>query len=451
MIHIYASTHELYDDLSSCFDIDTRTIRHPSHLQDVIIDRLAYSSQFGESDVRTIAQEVIWEISHAWGAYSSSIQKLYTAIGKEDIRGFTVPAINIRMFTYDIAHTIFSLMQRSAIGPIIFELAISEQEYTYQPPQQFVSSILAAAVKSGYTGPVFIQGDHYQFRSEAYQKDKESEISRIKKVIEQSIKAGMYNIDIDGSTLVDLKKNDLMDQQWENFSVTAEMTKYIRSLEPKDISISVGGEIGHIGGKNSTVEEFEAFMDGYNRMLSEDDGSIGLSKVSVQTGTHHGGVISEDGSLEEVAVDFDVIRNISRVARRTYKMGGAVQHGASTLSDDVFHTFPECETLEIHLSTGFQNIAYDAMPKSMRERMYEWIKRDLSDEMKPTMTEDQFLYSTRKKAWGPFKEHLWQLDTDEKQPVLDQIHAKIAYLCSQLHVRNTRHILMKYYDEKRNT
>ena len=36
--------------------------------------------------------------------------------------------------------------------------------------------------------------------------------------------------------------------------VTAEMTKFIRSIEPKGVTISVGGEIGEVGKKNSTVE-----------------------------------------------------------------------------------------------------------------------------------------------------------------------------------------------------
>lgn len=447
MIHIYSTIDELYEDVYTCYNIDKNHITHPSHLTDIIIDRLAYTSQFSEPEVKREAQKLIWDISLAYGAYSASIQKLYEAIGREEIKGFTVPAINVRMFTYDIAQTIFLLMQQSAIGPLVFELAISEQEYTFQPPQEFVTSILAGAIKSGYTGPVFIQGDHYQFRSEAYLKDKNAEIGRIEGAIAHSIEAGMYNIDIDGSTLVQLDKKSLVDQQFENFSVTAHMTEYIRSHQPKGMTVSIGGEIGHIGGKNSTVEDFEVFMEGYTHLI-EEKGLKGISKVSVQTGTHHGGIVSKDGKLEKVPVDFDVLTQISRVARRTYHMGGAVQHGASTLPDDLFHSFPEHETLEIHLSTGFQNIAYDNLPAPIKDKMYEWIRINMSSEKKDDMTEEQFIYSTRKKAWGPFKEYLWKLEANDKQALLDNIHAKVAYLASKLNVRNTRHILMKYYDEK---
>ena len=447
MIHIYSTIDEMHEDVLTCFHISGKVITQPHHLQHIVIDRLAYSSQFSEPHTRKEAQRLIWDISHAWGAYSASIQSLYTAIGKEEVSGFTVPALNVRMFTYDFAHTIFSLMQQSGVGPLVFELAISEQEYTSQPPEEFVSSILAGAIKSGYTGPVFIQGDHYQFKSAAYTKDKGAELNRIKSVIERSIKSGMYNIDIDGSTLVNLEKKKLAEQQWDNFSVTAELTEYIRSLQPKDITISIGGEIGHIGGKNSTVDDFEAFMDGYQRLL-EGKTLKGISKVSVQTGTHHGGVVAADGTLEEVALDMSVLKDISLVARRTYSMGGAVQHGASTLHENIFHAFPDNETLEIHLSTEFQNIAYQHLPTLVKDKMYQWIAEHLSTEKDADMTQEQFIYATRKKAWGPFKEYLWKLEPDAKQSFLDHVHSKVSYLCSQLKVRNTRHILMKYYDEK---
>jgi len=41
-------------------------------------------------------------------------------------------------------------------------------------------------------------------------------------------------------------------------------------------------------------------------------------------------------------------------------MGGAVQHGASTLPDDMFDLFPKKGTMEVHLATGFQNIIFDS-------------------------------------------------------------------------------------------
>ena len=99
------------------------------------------------------------------------------------------------------------------------------------------------------------------------------------------------------STLVDLSKPTVDEQQRENYVRAAELTALIRSLETDGVTISVGGEIGEVGKKNSTEEELRAYLDGYRRELdARAPGRVGLSKVSVQTGTSHGGVPLPDGT-----------------------------------------------------------------------------------------------------------------------------------------------------------
>ena len=153
-------------------------------------------------------------------------------------------------------------------------------------------------------------------------------------MVADCIAAGFYNIDVDSSTTVKLDRPTLTEQQRDNFEVCAEMSAHIRKIQPKGIQISIGGEIGEVGHKNSTVEELVAFTDGYNKSLPK--GMAGLSKISVQTGTSHGGVVLPDGTIAEVKVDFDTLKAISAAAQTKYGMGGAVQHGASTLPDECF-------------------------------------------------------------------------------------------------------------------
>ncbi len=158
--------------------------------------------------------------------------------------------------------------------------------------------------------------------------------------------------------MVDISKTDLEEQQAKNSEITSEMTRFIRSIEPKGVTISVGGEIGEIGKGNSTVADLRAFMNAYRRHLGTD--IEGISKISVQTGTTHGGVVLPDGSVAQVSIDFNTLKELSRVAREEYGLGGAVQHGASTLPDEAFDMFPQVDTVEVHLATGFQNIIYDS-------------------------------------------------------------------------------------------
>ena len=46
-----------------------------------------------------------------------------------------------------------------------------------------------------------------------------------------------------------------------------------------------------------------------------------------------------DGTLAQVAIDFDVLKRLGELARKKYGLRGVVQHGASTLPDSAFHKF----------------------------------------------------------------------------------------------------------------
>ena len=111
----------------------------------------------------------IFDIAYKKGIYPSSIHDFYMARGKGDFGGFTVPAINLRSMTYDLARAIFRVAKKNNSGAFIFEIAKSEMGYTAQPPVEYASVILGAAIKEGYTGPVFIQGDHFQANAKKFQ------------------------------------------------------------------------------------------------------------------------------------------------------------------------------------------------------------------------------------------------------------------------------------------
>jgi fructose/tagatose bisphosphate aldolase len=365
------------------------------------------------------AQYVTRLIALAYGAIPSSIHELYIARGRGEIPNtFTVPAINLRMLSFDAACAVFRAAKRIDAGTFIFEIARSEIGYTNQRPAEYVTNILAAAIAEGYQGPVFIQGDHFQVSAKRYSSDPDKELQVLRDLIKESINAGFYNIDIDTSTLVDIDKPTLPEQQALNAELSAMFTEYIRELEPKGITISVGGEIGEVGGHNSTESELRAYMDAYINGLGEKSSNLqGLSKISVQTGTSHGGVVLPDGSIAQVNVDFDTLLNLSRVARNSYKLGGAVQHGASTLPEDAFGKFVESEAVEVHLATNFQNMVFDMISQDLRDEMYAYLEANHASERKQGMTDEQFVYKTRKYAIGPYKKETWNLPENNRKEI----------------------------------
>jgi fructose/tagatose bisphosphate aldolase len=391
----------------------------------------------------------VLSIAYKNGIYPSSIHDFYLARGRGEFAGFTVPAINLRSMTYDLARSIFRVAKRNNSGAFIFEIAKSEMGYTAQAPCEFSAVILGAAIKEGYRGPVFIQADHTQVNVKKFKENPEKEIDSLQALIAEAVEFGFYNIDIDSSTLVDLTQSSVRKQQYYNFDTCARLTQFIRRIEPKGITVSVGGEIGEVGHKNSTPEELRVFMDGFKERLRK--GKPGISKISVQTGTSHGGVVLPDGSIAQVALDFDTLKELSEIARKEFGLGGAVQHGASTLPSEAFNKFAQTETAEVHLATEFQNMIYDSrhFPLELKNKIYEWLKINAASEKKEGETDEQFFYKTRKKALGPFKRDIMGLPDSVRDAIAAELEAKFEFIFKQLNVISKKELVDKYIVLKR--
>lgn len=450
MAAIYDGVKQLKKGLTEALEISVSgvKVRSRQKLQQSLIDDLIFTAVFSPSkETAKVAGWIIREAGAALGIYSTSIQPLYEAMGRKEISGFTVPAINIRALTYDVAQAVLRAAMKGNVGPVIFEIARSEIDYTIQRPEEYTSAVIAAAIKVGYAGPLFLQGDHFQVNAKKFAADPAKEVQKVKDLIGEAMEGGFYNIDIDTSTLVDLSKPTVKEQQKTNYALAAELTTVIRKLEPKGITVSVGGEIGEVGGKNSTVEELQAYMGGYLEELHRSGESLkGISKISVQTGTTHGGVPLPDGSIAKVKLDFNTLEKLSDVARMEFGLSGAVQHGASTLPNEAFDKFPATGTAEIHLATGFQNMIYDSthFPPALRERIYGYIKTELNSEKKDTDTEEQFIYKTRKKGFGPFKQDLWHLPAEKLDAISRELENQFEFLFNKLNVVNTSDVVKKY-------
>ncbi len=410
------------------------------------IDKLVEASALGSGGAQGWARYLVRAAALALGILPASIHDLYLARGRgEAPMTWSTPAFNLRVLSYHAARAMFRAAKKMNAGAFIFEIARSEMGYTAQRPAEYATNILAAAIAEGYRGLVFLQGDHFQMSAKKYAVDAQAEIQAVKDLAKEAIAAGFFNIDIDTSTLVDISKPTVPEQQEINVQLSAEFGAYVRSIEPEGVTISVGGEIGEVGGHNSTEEELRAFMDGYNReMEKQAPGKPGLSKISIQTGTSHGGTVLADGSIARVNIDFDTLRELSRVARKDYSMGGTVQHGASTLPEDAFHQFVENEAIEVHLATNFMNMFYDLAPADLKKEMYAWLDVNSASDRKPGMTDEQFYYKTRKNAVGPFKARAYALPKSELDKLSAAWEGQFEKLFTLLGMKDTMHVVEKF-------
>ncbi len=420
-------------------------VHDASALQSADMDRLVHEAVFGEPVEREQARWLVWEIGQAVGVRAATIHDLYIARGRGECGGFTVPAMNVRGASYDTARSIFRQAIALDAGAFLLEIARSEIAYTDQRPAEYVTVMLAAALREGFRGPVFIQGDHFQVSAKKFATNPEGEVDAVMQLVREAVAAGFYNIDVDTSTLVDLSQPNLDEQQRRNYERCVQIARAVRTEEPRGVTISIGGEIGEVGTENSTPEELEAFMNGFNRTLEQAaPGTAGLSKISVQSGTSHGGIVLPDGSIADVNLDLETLATLSRIARDTYGLAGAVQHGASTLPDSAFSNFPQTETAEIHLATNFQNMLFDHLPEALRQEIYAWLLENAKDERKATDSDEQFFYKTRKKALGPFKRQLWALPDGVKAALGKAYDEKFAFLFRQLGIAGTRDIVSRF-------
>jgi len=408
------------------------------------IKEVAWSATFSQDEaVVEVARWIVWEASQELDSPSASIHELYMARSRDEYSGWTEPAINLRTQVFDMAAAGCRAAMELGAGSPIWELARSEQAYTFQRPGEYITSVLAGAIHAGWQGPIFVQGDHYQWNAKNYAVDPDKVTAALHEATRTAMWAGYANIDIDSSTLVDLSFESLDEQQRDNYTRAAELAALIRETE--ELVVSIGGEIGEVGKDNSSPAELRAYLDGFNKAFKAGAGedAIGLSKVSVQTGTSHGGSPTADGSVAEVKLDFEVLRELGVVARE-YGLAGAVQHGASTLPDDLFHHFPEVETAEIHLATGFQNALYEhpAFPAELYVKVEQYCFEVLAGERSEGQTDAQFVYKTRKKVLGEIKRELWDLETKD-QIIADQ-QAKMKFLFEQLGVSCNKATIEKY-------
>jgi fructose/tagatose bisphosphate aldolase len=415
-----------------------------------LLDKLVRTSVFGaDAELKGTARWILRSLAAAAGIRPASIQDLYLAMGRGDAGGFTVPAINIRAMAYETARAVVRAAKKLNAGALIFEIARSEIGYTEQRPHEYAAVVIGAALREGFSGPVFIQGDHVQTNAKKYNSpDKDKELDAVCALIKEEIAAGFYNIDIDTSTLVDLEKATLDEQQAVNTSLAADFTAFIRKHEPEGVTVSVGGEIGEVGGKNSDVHELHAFMKGYTAALKQRGANlVGISKISVQTGTAHGGFINADGTVRtDVKIDLATLEELSRVARQEYGLAGAVQHGASTLPPEAFDAFPRVGACEIHLATDFQNMIYEhaQYPADLKAEMYAWLRQNAAEERKPKDTEEQFIYKARKKALGPFKNRMWGLGEDARKAIGQSLEERFVFLMKQLEVNDTAPVVARF-------
>jgi len=407
------------------------------------IERLVRIAVFDSAARAAWAQFLIRISALELGVIPSSIQDLYIARGKGEVPPiFTVPAINLRTLSYDAARAAFRSARKINSSMVIFEIARVELVWGGISLTEYTACILGAAIAEEYTGPVFLQGDHFQLSSQLPLQD---EILTIKGLVTDAIQAGFYNIDIDASTLVDLNKHNVDEQQYLNAEVSANLASFIRNRQPADVVVSIGGEIGEVGGHITTTEELHSYLRQFtNAFAATNPSQPGLSKISIHTGTTHGGIALPDGSIARPVIDFAALQKISAIGQQSYGLGGVVQHGASTLPIEEFGQLVHYGALEVHLATLFMTTVFKHLPPDLDLRIHNWLDMNYAHIRSNEMTESQFYHKVEMHALAPFKKALWNLPVGDKEIIIHTWESQFDLLFQHLGCANSRSLVEKY-------
>jgi hypothetical protein len=409
-----------------------------------MIDRWAETAALAEPQARALAIWAIRQAALAADIVPCSVQELYLARAAGKWSGRTVPAMNLRGWTYHTCRSVFRAARELDAKLFIFEQAVGEWQYAQQPPAEYTAGVLAAALREGHRGPVFLQADHDQVDAKALKKDRDAEVRRLETIMREQIAAGYYSLDIDASTVVDLSLPTVREQQRLNAELTAHFTQFVRSIEPKGVTISLGAEIGEVGHENTTPEELREFMATYIEDLARRGKQLTpVSKISINSGTYHGGKMQADGTLAPVTVDYALLKTISDICRESFKMGGAVQHGASTLPAAQLAKFPGTGTVEIHLALGFNNLIFDhpSLPQALKDQIREYTFANHAQERGAGENDTQFFYNSRKKAWKVMKKPFWEMGAKPQEAIMTSLQAMFRDMFTWMNVGGTSELV----------
>ncbi len=420
-----------------------RMTAHHSHW-----DEKAQQLAFAPLAERAHLAQQLRQAAQEAGVFLAPIDRVYRGLAAGSIEPLSVPAFNLRGLTYDIARAIWRVVRRTQAGPVIFELAPVEMRVSDQTFVEYAAMVLAAAVREGYQGPVFLQGDHFQMGTIG-------EMVDLWALCRDAVMAGFYQIDIDVSAMVDERQEEARAYQRPNARATAGLTVLLRALQPLGVSLVLGGEVGEIGGRNTSLQDLRAFLDEYREMLPPSIG--GLDKVSAQTGTVHGGMVQADGTIGKMPLDFGLARRLSQTARTEYGLAGLVQHGASTLGLDDLARLPEAGVIEVHLATHIQNQVFDhpAFPADLLGTIRTALvtpaggpEGNCHPEPKD-LTDEQRFYQARWAAWGPFKQALWSMPEPARAQIMDSLEGWFAAVLRALRIEGRHEALESYMKDER--
>ena len=128
------------------FTDNNATVLDEKKFRASLIDTLVFTAIFSpDGEAMQAARRLIRQAAASLGIVSTSIQPLYEAMGRREVSGITVPAINIRGLTYEVAQAVFRAAMREKVGPDKKRRGRRRVYFCREPPLRKPSSLFGDA------------------------------------------------------------------------------------------------------------------------------------------------------------------------------------------------------------------------------------------------------------------------------------------------------------------
>ena len=85
-----------------------------------------------------------------------------------------------------------------------------------------------------------------------------------------------------------------------------------------------------------------------------------------------------------------------------------------------------------------------SFPQDLKDEIYAYLRENMADERGENDTDEQFLYKTRKKAWGPFKQRVWDMPEQMRADIGGRLQEKFEFLYDKLGATNSRDLVARH-------
>ena len=382
---------------------------------------LAWTAAFTTDDpTAEAARWIVWEASQALGARSASIHDLYMARGRGEVSGFTVPAINIR--AADVrhgAHVLRDGARGPTSGAVIFELARSEQTYTFQRPMDYATfdprgrdrgRLAAPGVHPGR--PLPVQREEVRGRPRGDDRGDPAGVpARDRRRLPQHRHRQLH-------ARRPLEARPRRGAARELRPRGGAHRAHPRASRPTASRSASAARSARSASRTRRPTSCEAYLDGYDRELAtRAPGAIG--PVQGQRPDRH----AATAACRCPAAASPRSSSTSRSCASWARSRALVRPGRARSSTARRRCPTSCSTTSRRsrrprsTSRRASRTRSTSTPRSRprcMDEIYAWCEANAADERKDGQTEEQFLYTTRKKAIGPFKRQLWDLETKDE-------------------------------------